>query len=294
MRQRPINIESNDNTLFTTSRCNNRCIMCCQPPTTNNDIEYLFEENLQRIHCAPKDIKLIGITGGEPTLLGEKLVLLIEEIRLCLPNTNILLLTNGRKLSKESYTKTIAKAGGEHLFVDVELHSDYSVDHDYIAGHNGAYRETLLGLYNLAINDVEIELRIIICKQNYRRLLNIAEFIHKNLPFVGSVIFMGMEYIGYVITNSEIVWVEPFCYQKELQEAVVFLSGWGYNVNIYNIPLCLLPNILHPYAKKSISDWKNYFPLDCNNCMLKNDCCGLFSTSLQQFKNLSPFQNKCK
>ena len=40
------NIESNDNTLFTTARCNNNCIMCCQPPLNNDDIDELFEKNV--------------------------------------------------------------------------------------------------------------------------------------------------------------------------------------------------------------------------------------------------------
>ena len=73
--------------------------MCCQPPTTENDIDELFHENLQRIRTAPKDLPLIGITGGEPTLLGDKLILLIKEIRDSLPETENQLLSNGRLFS---------------------------------------------------------------------------------------------------------------------------------------------------------------------------------------------------
>ena len=72
------NIESNDNTLFTTARCNNNCIMCCQPPLNNDDIDELFEKNVQIIKSAPKDIPIVGISGGEPTLLGDKLIDLIN------------------------------------------------------------------------------------------------------------------------------------------------------------------------------------------------------------------------
>ena len=36
-----IDINSNDNVLFITSQCNNRCLMCCQPPNNNDDLEIL-------------------------------------------------------------------------------------------------------------------------------------------------------------------------------------------------------------------------------------------------------------
>lgn len=45
MKQRTFDISSNDNTLFVTEQCNNRCIMCCQPPQTADDIDALFQEN---------------------------------------------------------------------------------------------------------------------------------------------------------------------------------------------------------------------------------------------------------
>ena len=55
--------------------------MCCQPPLLREDIDELFEKNLEAIESAPQEIKVVGITGGEPTLLGDKLFILIEKIR---------------------------------------------------------------------------------------------------------------------------------------------------------------------------------------------------------------------
>ena len=276
MRQRPIDIHSNDNTLFITSRCNNRCLMCCQPPKNDDDMDELFEENLRRIHSAPQSLELIGITGGEPTLLGDRLIMLIQEIRKCLPSTEIQLLSNGRQFANYDYVKKIAEAGGDMLYVGVELHSDYYKDHDMIAGAKGAYRETMLGLYNLALCGVDIELRIIVCALNYKRLYNISQFIHRNLPFVGWIAFMGMEQTGYAVKNAKKVWIEPIDFQKELFDAVKCLADWNYRVSIFNVPLCLLPTYLHDYARKS-------------NCVLKMDCCGFFSTSKNYYRGIRPF-----
>ena len=290
MKQRAIDINSNDNTLFVTAQCNNNCIMCCQPPTERNDIDFLYRENLDRIHHAPKDLPLLGITGGEPTLLGEKLVSLIKEIRNCLPDTEIQLLSNGRLFANRDYVKAVAEVANEKLYVGIELHSDFYKDHDAIAGAKGAYKETIHGLYNLTLYGVPIELRIIVCKRNYKRLPEIAQFIHRNLPFVGWIAFMGIEHVGYAVKNQANVWIEPKEYQNELLEAVKSLSDWNYDVSVFNIPLCLLPGYLHDFARKSISDWKNkYLPM-CENCALKGDCCGFFTTSQRTFEGVQPFK----
>ena len=286
MRQRLLNSKSNDNTIFCTSMCNNRCIMCCQPPHTHNDIEELYWDNIERINNAPSDLPLLCLTGGEPTLLGDKLISLISCIREKLPQTEILLLTNARLFSDEEYAANVATAGEGHLFVGTELHSDFANDHDYIAGKENAYKETVIGMYNLAAHDIEIELRVIICKENFTRLNHIAQFIHKNLPFVGKIAFMGMECIGYAYDNYESVWVDPMDYSDALEGAVRFLSEWRYNVNIYNIPLCLLPEGIRQFSRQSISDWKNEYSDLCDNCLKKRDCCGLFSTSIIPYQRL--------
>ena len=56
-------IHSNDNALFTTAMCSNRCLMCCQPPSKKNDIDALWGKNLNLIDTAPKELPSIGITG---------------------------------------------------------------------------------------------------------------------------------------------------------------------------------------------------------------------------------------
>lgn len=286
MKQRELDINSNDNTLFTTSQCNNRCIMCCQPPLTADDIDELYQENIERVKNAPKELPMIGITGGEPTLLGNKLITLVSLIRKQLPNTEIHILSNGRAFIDGNYTNRLAEAGGNKLVVGVPFHSDYYNDHDVIAGCKGAFNETMIGLYNLAACGVCIELRIVMNALNYMRFLPMAQYIHRNLSFVGWIAFMGMEYIGYAVKHSKNIWIEPKEYMPQLTAAVKYLTEWNYDVNIYNIPLCLIPEQYHRFAVKSISDWKNMFLDSCSQCSLKNNCCGLFSTSIKTFEGL--------
>lgn len=287
MKQREININSNDNTLFVTERCNNCCIMCCQPPQRFDDINILYAQNIERVKHAPKDLPCIGITGGEPTLLGHRLVDLIKLIREELPETDIHLLSNGRNFKNIDYAKRIVDAAEDKLVIGIPLHSDYEGDHDLIAGSQGAYVETIQGLYNIAMQGGCIELRVVINRLNYSRFLPMAEFIHKNLSFVAWTAVMGMERTGFADKKSDKIWIEPIEYMGELSEAVHFLDDWHHEVAIYNIPLCLLPVDLYGYAKKSISDWKNYYPEICNSCKMKEKCCGLFTTSSVEYEGLN-------
>ncbi len=142
-------IESNDNTLFVTSQCNNRCLMCCQPPIKTDDIDLCFSRNVEIIENSPIGITDIGISGGEPTLLGDKLPELIKIIRGKYADAHIHVLSNGRLFKEHTLVKSIKDAAVSNITVGVPLHSDYEKDHDMIAGIRGAYQETLYGLYNL-------------------------------------------------------------------------------------------------------------------------------------------------
>lgn len=282
-------IDSNSNVLFVTDQCNNHCMMCCQPPKIKDDFDYHFKKNVALIKSAPKETKVVCITGGEPTLSGDRFIELIQMVREKLPDTDIQILSNGRTFKDLSYTHQLKECGGDKVFVGVPLHSDYSGDHDRIAGVKGAFVETMLGLYNLAEEGIPVELRIVINKMNYLRLPQMAEFIFKNLYFVAWTAWMGMEDTGYATKNAKHIWIEPIDYIPQLCSAIKVLSEWDLPTCIFNIPLCLLPEEYHQYAAQSISDWKTKYLDICNDCELKDKCCGLFATSKTIFKGLHPF-----
>ncbi|WP_287626395.1 His-Xaa-Ser system radical SAM maturase HxsC [Parabacteroides sp.] len=279
-------INSNDNSLFVTSQCNNRCLMCAQPPLNRDDIDFFFERNIRLIDNAPNGLTDIGITGGEPTLLQEKLVHLIKYIELRYPDSLIHILTNGRAFSDIQYTRMFVEFS--NLLFGIPLHSDFSIEHDAITQVKDSYIETMKGLYNLANIGADIELRVVINKMNYRRLPQLSEFIWRNLPFVASISFMGLGDTGYSIKNHNKIWIDPIDYLVEIEKAVINLAEWNLDVSIFNIPLCLLKPSLYKFAKKSISDWKVTYIDTCSTCSKKNECCGLFSTSKMQSPNIKP------
>ena len=282
-------IESNSNVLFVTEQCNNHCIMCCQPPKKKDDFDYYFQKNVALIKSAPKETKTVCITGGEPTLAEDNFIELVRVVRKELPETDIQILSNGRSFANHAFAQQLKETGGDKVFVGVPLHSDYAVDHDKIAGSKGAFNETMLGLYNLADEGIAVELRVVINKMNYQRLIQMSEYIFKNLYFVSWVALMGMEDTGYATKNANNIWIEPIDYSNQLCKSVDILDGWGIPVAIFNIPLCLLPQEYHQYAAQSISDWKTKYLDICYGCILKEKCCGLFSTSKKTYQGLKPY-----
>jgi hypothetical protein len=134
----------------------------------------------------------------------------------------------------------------------------------------------------LAEAGTRIELRVVLHQQTYRRLPQLAEFIFRNFPFVAHVALMGLEMFGYTHLNLPKLWIDPVDYQAELRAATLALAERGMRVSIYNHQLCTLPVELWPFARQSISDWKNIFLEACGGCPVKNGCSGFFHSATKR------------
>ena len=266
------------NSILVTENCNNFCLMCSQPPRNIND-RYLVNEILSMIPLISPSAAEIGITGGEPTLLGNDLVTMFKRFKSYLPSTAIHVLTNGRNFIDTQLVQSIAEVDHPDLMFGIPLYSDVPSIHDYVVQANNAYNETLKGIINLKSVNQKVEIRVVLHKQTYQRLPQLAEFITRNLLFVDHVALMGLEMIGFTKANLDSLWIDPIDYQNELIQAVQILDRFGMNVSIYNHQLCLLDKSLWRFAKKSISDWKNEYMPECNGCSIKDKCGGFFSSA---------------
>lgn len=269
-------IASNHNAIMTTERCNHRCIMCAQPPVLHEKDRTLF--NLNLISLFDKNTQEIGITGGEPTLIGDNLFVLIKHIQKKLPKASVSILSNGVKFAEKEYAAKLALCHHNYLQVDIPLFSDIAQEHNRIVGAKTFYK-TVQGLYNLAIFRQRIGIRIVIHKQTYKRLPQFADFIYHNFPFVSQVAFMQMEITGYAKDNIEELWIDPYDYNEQLREAVLLLADRGMKPYIYNTQLCILPEDIRCYAQRSISDWKDIYLPECDGCALREQCPGFFESN---------------
>lgn len=269
------------NTIFATGQCNSFCLMCSQPPTRINDFDRIGE-HLRVVELMSDETMEVGISGGEPTLLKRDFLRLIEHLKVNLPNTAVHVLTNGRLFFYKRFAQELGALSHPNLMLGIPVYSDIDADHDYIVQAKGAFDETILGLHHLAQFRVAVEIRVVLHALTQTRLVRTAEFIARNLPFASHVALMGMEMVGFVHKNLQELWIDPVDYMKELEDATFILASAGMNVSIYNLQLCILPSKLHPYARKSISDWKNVYLAECANCSVKDDCAGFFQSATKK------------
>ncbi len=274
---------ANANFLLATERCNSFCLMCSQPPRDVDD-GWRIAEMLETIDLIDHGVAAIGITGGEPTLLGDGLAKVIDAVRKRLPGTQLNILTNGRLLA-DQHLATMLTTEADHVLWAVPLYGHVADRHDYVVQAAGAFEETLHGLYNLAERRQAIELRCVLQKVTIGRLNPFAEFVWRNLPFVRHVAFMGLEPAGFAKANREALYVDLLDHIAELEQAVWYLNDRGITASIYNVPLCLLSRSAWPLAKQTISDWKNDFLPECDGCLVRDQCSGFFSSADQRWRS---------
>jgi His-Xaa-Ser system radical SAM maturase HxsC len=268
--------------LFVTERCNSNCLMCSQPPKDKDDVEALTARNLELIDQIDPHPPYLTITGGEPTLLGDNLFKLISKLKLSMPETELHMLTNGRTFAWPEYARQFGALGHPKISIGVPLYSDLAGAHDHVVQAKGAFDQTVAGLHQAARNGIRVEVRVVLHKLTIPRLTKLMEYIYRNLTFAEHIALMGLEYTGYTPRNIDELWIDPFDYQDELEEAVEYLAVRNMTVSIYNHQLCILKPSLWSYARKSISDWKTLYLPQCEKCSALPACGGLFQWAVKK------------
>lgn len=267
--------------IATTPKCNSNCIMCpAFDFERQKNPEMDINDMINFIRLFPKSLYHFTITGGEPTLIGEEhFCKVLKTVSETLPYTEVLLLTNGRSLAKENFFKHIIKVLPNNFRIAIPIHGSDAQKHDYIVQSENAFDQTLKGIYNVLKAGIFLELRIVVSKLNKDDITNIAKLIIDKFPEVGIVHFIGLEMRGNCIIYKDdtiISYEEAF---KSSAIAIDMLLNAGINVGLYNFPYCMIDRYYWPIAQKSISAYKSKFYEECNECIMKEQCCGLFTTS---------------
>ncbi|EOT9332933.1 His-Xaa-Ser system radical SAM maturase HxsC, partial [Escherichia coli] len=133
---------------------------------------------------------------------------------------------------------------------------------------------------NLGIN---IELRVIPTLANYTELDDIVEFAGRVFSNINQISLMGLEPIGWARKNWSTIFIDHSSYSEKIISAIDAAYRSGIPLTIFNYPLCYLPERARELAVQSISDWKNYYPKECDECTQKPSCAGYFSSSKGRF-----------
>lgn len=272
---RLIRARSEHNTLLVTERCDQLCVMCSQPPKTQH-VDH-FDSFFEACCIAPHG-QYIGISGGEPMLLKERLFDFLMSLSNLRPDLRFHVLTNGQHFS-ESDMELVEALGPERVLWGIPLYSACSKDHDRIVGKDGAHDILLDSLARLTRAGASIELRTVVMRSNVEALPELAQFITSRLPALQVWAIMQMERIGYGRLN----WDREFC-DTSLDFAPVGMAldiatARGLPVSLYNFPLCTVPIFWRDHAMASISDWKQKYIATCQTCTKQSLCSGFFEWS---------------
>jgi His-Xaa-Ser system radical SAM maturase HxsC len=259
-------------------------------PFTGGIDRWMVDDILRAVPLIDRATVSLGLTGGEPTLLGDDLFRILRLLKSYLPRTAIHVLSNGRLFADEAFAGSYAAVDHPDLVVAIPIYSDVSTIHDYVVQADGAFDETIRGILNLKRLRQKVEIRVVIHAQTYRRLPQLAEFIARNLTFVDHVALMGLEITGFTRANLDQLWIDPIDYQSELVRAALLLEDCRIQVSIYNHQLCVLDRRLWHLARKSISDWKNEYMPECEGCRERERCGGFFSSAKFRYSgHIRPF-----
>ena len=269
---------SHQNSVLLTERCDNYCLMCSQPPRTRDDA-WLLDEAHELLGMLPATTTDICFTGGEPTLYGSDFVELLRDCTRRLPDTEVHVLSNGRRFRDATFADEYATISNPKLMIGIPIYGTDPGLHDYIVQAPGAFNDTIKGILNLAERSQRVEIRVVLQKHSAPSIIRIAEFIARNLPFVEQVAVMGLETIGFARSNIAEVWIDPIDYQEDLADAALLLAHSGIRTFIYNHQLCVLDSRAWAFAVKSISDWKNEHDPICETCAALESCGGFFHSA---------------
>ncbi len=161
--------------------------------------------------------------------------------------------------------------------------------HDYVVQATGAFDETVLGVLKLKDKGQRVEIRVVLHAITAPRIIETCRWLARNLPFVDHVALMGLENTGFALANGELLWIDPVDYREDLATGVQLLASTGVKVSVYNLPRCVLARPVWPYAVQSISDWKNGYVEECNQCIERPRCSGFFTSGRPRYsRGISP------
>lgn len=276
-----------DNALFITNRCNSNCVMC---PTSsivrkNDPIENIH--NLLKISSQiPNDSAHITITGGEPFLLKKDIFSLFKYLKDNLNDVEYLLLTNARALSNKEYFELFKQTVPDNLLIGIPIHGHNATRHDAITRANGSFKQTMVAIHRLMSTHIRVEIRIVVSLLNIDDIEEIAKLIVNECKGVYTVKFIGLEMLGNARRNLKDVWINYKDSFNQMKSAIDLLIKNEIDVAIYNYPLCCVERAYWPICEKSITDYKVRYLSQCENCIKKDACGGMFSGTYNLMKGV--------
>lgn len=283
---RRYNDESDDNYFFITGGCNSNCVMCPSPDASRKNVPQTNVADLITLaKHIPTDAPHLTITGGEPFLIGEKIFPFLQCLKERFPETEFLLLTNGRVFAIEKYIQQFVKNAPNNTIVAIPVHGSCDQIHDAITRAQGSFQQTKRGIQQLLRHNIRVEIRLVVSKLNIHDFDNLADLIIEQFKGIAYVSIIAMEMTGNARANQELVWMPYRASFTAISGAIRKLVSNGINVKLYNFPICTVEKPFWTLCEKSISSNKVRFAEICDSCKYKDTCSGVFAGTFQLEKD---------
>ncbi len=277
--------DSDDNAIVFTMQCNSNCVMCpCSETSRKKGFLSSAEYIKELLRYIPEHARYLTLTGGEPTLLKDDFFVVMEYIKQTRGNTHFQLLTNGRVFGDYSFTKMFVECLPQSIELGIPLYGYNEETHDSITRSPGSFKQTVIGIHNLLHHNIDVELRIVLTKQNIDYIEKVVAYIVKYLSGVRCVNFMGLELMGNAAKNMDMVWLPYDVMFQKAEKAIKMLIEHGMDVKLYNFPLCAVKKEYWVLCAKSISDYKIEYDDLCSECKVREICGGIFDSTKRMAK----------
>ena len=185
-----------------TMACNERCPFCNVPaedyPRPTPPDEEIASE-LEAFLASGE--QTLTISGGEPTLLPDRLVALVRAARA--GGVPYVELQTNAILIDDAYARDLADAGLTSAFVS--LLSDEAALHDELAGLEGAFELCLRGIDALDAVGIAVTLNPVVARQTQDRVCAYVRFVAERLPGVRAISLSAVQPHGRAAGNAPLM-----------------------------------------------------------------------------------------
>lgn len=280
--------------LVTDYACNSACISCAKKLDEKGRLN--LDQIIEKIDLIkPSKDDYIEISGGEPTLRED----LFDICHYLKSNydTNLIILSNGRKFKDKSFSKQVKEVGVDRVMTT--FYSPYEEKHDMITQRKGSFLDTLQGLKNLEEIELPISVKTIVLKQNYQELSDFVSFAYDTFHSAW-VSIHGLIMRGQANDNREQLVARYKEMKPYIEDALDEAIRRDKNLGVFIIPSCTLDP---SYWKYLSINWKEmtkemiyispeetiFGNLDvaqpdyCDDCLINKNCSWAWESAWKEY-----------
>jgi len=185
-----------------TMACNEKCPFCNVPQEDYAKPTPPFEDVVQELQgFIDRGDKTLTISGGEPTLLRNRLIQLVTRAKA--GGITFIEIQTNAVLIDADYASALRRAGVTSAFVSLLSH--IPEHHETLAGLSGAFPKCLAGIDALLDADIRVALNPVAASLTQDLVADFVSFVGERLPRVRSISMSAVQPHGRAQQNTDLL-----------------------------------------------------------------------------------------